>query len=408
MTVLLAFLATALLLASPLAAQQERILHNFLADGNDGNYPYANLIFDSAGNLYGTTTWGASSNWGAVFELTPNANGSWTEKLLHVFNNDGVDGTNPYAGLIFDPGGNLYGTTEHGGTYNYGTVFQLKPTAGGAWTETILHNFNARYGYYPYYSLTLDSAGNLYGTTLNGGPGFGTVFELSPTAGDTWRLQVIHNFATNGIDGYYPESGVIFDSSGNLYGTTYDGGLYNGGIVFELTRAAGGTWTEQVLHSFKNDGTDGYFPSGNLIFDAAGNLFGTTVWGGSYNYGTVFQMKPAAGGIWTEQIVHNFNNNGQDGFYPAAGLIMDAPGNLYGTTIAGGHSQRPYSYGTVFELTPAAGGGWSETILHSFLSNREDGVDPAASLVMDKAGNLYGTTNSGGKPGFGTVFVITP
>src|ERR1022692_3971273 len=198
------------------------------------------------------------------------------EKVLHNFNNDGTDGAEPYAGLIFDAAGNLYGTTSVGGTSNTGTVFELTPAAGGTWTEKVLHSFNndGTDGLEPYAGLILDAAGNLYGTTQDGGTAFtGTVFELTPAAGGTWTEKVVYSFANNGTDGTIPKAGVIFDAAGNLYGTTTQGGTHGGGTLFELTPAGGGTWTEQVLHNFGN-GTDGFSPQASLVLDGAGNQIG--------------------------------------------------------------------------------------------------------------------------------------
>src|ERR1019366_3249147 len=269
----LTIFAAALFVASTWVAAQETVLHNFNFNGTDGLSPWAGLIFDAAGNLYGTTHQGGTYGAGTVFELMPVAGGTWTEQVLHSFSN-GADGGDPQAGLIVDTAGNLYGTTVTGGTYTYGTVFELTPAAGGTWTETVLHNFNS-----------------------------------------------------DGTDGTYPSAGLIFDAAGNLYGTTQDGGTSNSGTVFELSPDGSGGWTEGVLHSF-GVGTDGVHPSQGLVFDAAGNLYGTTFYGGTYAYGTAFELTPAGGGTWTEKILHNFNSDGTDGYHPHAGLIPDAVGNL--------------------------------------------------------------------------------
>src|ERR1039458_9150522 len=360
----LAIIAATLFVTSTWATAQEKVLHNFNPNGTDGLQPYAGLIFDAAGNLYGTTGFGGTYRRGPVFELTPAGGGSWTETVLYSFGN-GTDGVTPYAGLIFDAVGNLYGTTFFGGTYRNGTVFELTPAAGGGWTEKVLHNFNdngtGADGANPYAGLVFDGAGNLYGTTQSGGTnsGWGTVFELTPTAGGSWTEKVLYNFCSqaNCTDGGSPEGGLIFDAAGNLYGTTVEGGTGGSwGAVFELTPAAGGGWTEQVLLTF--DGTDGQYPYGGLIFDAAGNLYGTASYGGTYDYGTVFELMPSRGGGWTETVLHNFNDNGTDGYWPFAGLTFDAVGNLYGTTYGGGvyTSCTNGSFlgcGTVFELTAA-------------------------------------------------------
>ena len=319
------------------------MLHSF--NGTDGAWPQTSLIFDAAGNLYGTTHHGGVSGQGTVFELTPTGGGGWTEKVLYNFGK-GTDGAAPEAGLIFDAAGNLYGTTTFGVSHDrYGTVFELSPTAGGNWTEKVLHSFGSGAdGTYPMAGLVFDTSGNLYGTCSQGGAygGWGIVFQLTPQAGGGWGEQVLHNFSDYS-DGSTPYAGLIIDVSGNLYGTTSSGGDYYEGTVFELSHTAGGGWTHQVLHSFNY--TDGGTPQAGLTFDAAGNLYGTAG-GGYYGYGTVFELTPTAGGGWTEQVLHSFN--GTDGAGPQAGLIFDADGNLYGTTAGGG----TYNDGTVFELTP--------------------------------------------------------
>ena len=257
------------------------------------------------------------------------------------------------------------------------------PATGGGWTEQVLYSFGyLPDGISPSGGLIFDTAGNLYGTTSQGGEyssncnlGCGTAFELTPAAGGGWTHQVLHTF-TNNPDGALPSAGLIFDAAGNLYGTTSQGGTYPYGTVFELMPAAGGKWTEQVLHSF--DYTDGWLPSEVLVFDAGGNLYGTTAFGGTYNQGTVFELTPTVGGGWTEKALHNFNYSVSraDGWWPASGLIFDAAGDLYGTTYYGGISPNAVStasgYGTAFELTPA-GGSWTEKMLHSFNLNGTDG-----------------------------------
>src|SRR5271157_110097 len=403
--VALAIFTVTLLVTSTWAATNwsEKVLHSFNNNGTDGALPYAGLIFDAAGNLYGTTWLAGTYGYGTVFELTPTAGGGWTEQVLHSFGN-GTDGNQPVAGLIFDAAGNLYSTTVGGGDYDYGTVFELTPAAGGGWTEQVLHSFgNGTDGASPYAGLIFDAAGNLYGTTYLGGTyGYGTVFELTPAAGGGWTEQVLYSF--DYTDGAHPEAGLIFDFAGNLYGTTAFGGtgtFRSGGCgtVFELTPTAGGGWTEKVLYSFGNSLSDGLGPGG-LIFDAAGNLYGTTAYGGTYGGGTVFEVTPAAGGGWTEQVLRSFN--GTDGAFPSAGLIFDAAGSLYGTASEYG----AYGDGTVFELTPGGGGNWAEQVLHSF--NGTDGDGPGAGLIFDAASNLYGTTSGGGTYGYGTVFELTP
>jgi uncharacterized repeat protein (TIGR03803 family) len=331
----------------------ETILHFFNNKGAAAQ-PRSGLIFDAAGNLYGTAFYGGDANHdGAVFELIPQAGGGWTNQILHAFN--GRNGSNSAATLIFDAAGNLYGTTSGGGIHNNGTVFELMPVTGGGWTEKVLHNFNSsgKDGYSPFGSLIFDAAGNLYGTTVYGGDrnkcgglGCGIVFELKPVAGGGWTEKILHTFI--GTDGSAPIAGMVFDTAGNLYGTTTAGGAGSCGTVFELKPRAAGGWTEKVLLNFNLNGKAGNTPWSNLIFDAAGNLYGTTVHNGSGGYGTVFELTRAAHGQWPLKVLHGFSFNGTDGTEPYAGLIFDSAGNLYGTTSGGG----AHDSGTVFEITP--------------------------------------------------------
>jgi uncharacterized repeat protein (TIGR03803 family) len=391
------------------AAQEESVLYSF----DKISEPYAGLIFDASGNLYGTTLFGGDYGYGSVFELLPQAGGGWSEQTLHSFTKKGGDGFYPVAGLVLDAAGNLYGTAQDGGAYqHYGIVFELVRNENGSWDEEILHSFNlnGRDGVHPLAGLIFDAAGNLYGTTSYGGIyANGTVFELLPKPGGRWGEKIVHNFFNNFVDGVTPYAGLIFDASGNLYGTTTVGGAYCSqcGTVFKLARKPGGDWSEEILHSFNFNGADGVQPYGGLVFDPAGNLYGTTANGGVYNEGTVFELSTAAGGRWSEKILHDFSDAGTDGAQPLAGLILDAAGNLYGTTSFGGASGE----GTVFELLPSAGGSWTEETLHSFLDNGVDGDRPYyAPVVFDAWGNLYGTTYAGGSSpsGGGAVFEVTP
>jgi uncharacterized repeat protein (TIGR03803 family) len=409
--------------ATPAAAQQERVLHSFNYNGHDGYNPDAGLVIDAMGNLYGTTFNGGAGSCvngngavigcGTAFELMPNSEGGYSEKILHSFNYNGRDGYNPLAGLILDVAGNLYGTTLLGGSgtcsdgngvvIGCGAVFELTPAANGCWSEQILHSFhnNGTDGVGPYSGVVFDAAGNLYGTTIGGGIyAYGTVYELTPRTGGGWRQMILHNFED--ADGQEPRGGVILDGLGNLYGTTLHGGTFFNGVAFELSPQTDGPWTEIVLHSFGGSG-DGFIPDSGPIFDQAGNLDGTTDLGGAFGLGgTAFELTPAAGGSWTETVMYSFGN-GTDGCCPLAGLTLDASGNLYGTTLGGGTA----GFGTAFELTAAGGGVWNETQLHSF-GEGEDGSVPDGGLIFDTSGNLYGTTDSGGTYGYGTVFEIVP
>lgn len=394
-----------MLFVSMAYAATDTVVYSF--DRIDGGAPASFLILDAAGNLYGTTAAGGAYGYGTVFELSPDGNGKWTEKVLYSFDpNNGQDGSRPEAGLIFDAAGNLYGTTYAGGTYGCGIGFELTPQAGGGWAEQLLHSFAGKGGdgCGPRAGLIFDAAGNLYGTTARGGAhSFGTVFELMPQAGGGWQEEVLYSFAGIGTGGATPNAGLIFDPSGNLYGTTWAGGSRNVGTVFELTPQAGGGWQEKALYSFLGL-EDGGRPLSCLTLDAAGNLYGTTSQGGTgFNQGTVFELTSAGNGKWTKSILCSFGSFGQsgDGSQPTAGLIFDSAGNLFGTTKFGGS----HRYGAVFGMRRTAG-GWQEGRLHSFNNNGTDGCQPQAGLTLDTAGNLYGTTLCGGTHGHGTVFTL--
>jgi uncharacterized repeat protein (TIGR03803 family) len=334
-----------------------------------------------------------------------------TETILHTFNGSG-DGGEPYGAPIFDKAGNLYGVTFDGGTFTNGTVYELK---AGSWTEEILHNFDlsAGDGQSPQGSLVMDSAGNLYGVTpLGGGRKLGIVYELTPQTGGTWKEKIIHTFV-GGSDGRSPQAGLIIDKKGNLYGTTYQGGsgkncgAFACGTVFELSRKTGGGWTEIILCSFNGGTSDGQNPSAPLLMDSAGNLYGTTLLGGTggtIGAGTVFKLSPNGSGGYTETVLHNFICSVTDGCNPFAGLVLDSKGNLYSTTNAGGAN----GFGTVYEMSPGSNGKWTETVLHSF-GAAGDGLYPQFSgVTFDKSGNLYGTASGGGSNSYGVVFKMTP
>lgn len=306
-----------------------------------------------------------------------------TFAVLYAFNN--YDGSQPRAGLISDLAGNLYGTTQRGGRYDYGTVFKLDKTG----VETVLHSFAAGLdGWYPEAPLLRDQSGNLYGTTTLG-PSLGTVFKID-TAG---KETVLYSFAGT-PDAGFPLSGLIQDSSGNLYGTTVQGGVYSWGAVFKLDTQG----VETVLKSF-DLGAAGHYPYGNLLRDSAGNLYGTTAQGGdpvcnfSNGCGTVFKLDASG----NHTVLHTFGTLTSDGQMPLSGLVADKIGNVYGTTYSGG----AHGHGAVFKLSVGTKKG---RILYSF--NGGDGQFPSAALVLDTAGNLYGTTLEGGTYGFGSVFKV--
>ncbi len=410
--VLAAFLVP-LILAGSASGATEKVLYNFIATRH-GAEPSGPLTADASGNLYGTTDSGGEYAWGTVYKLTPNSSGGWTQSVLYSFKG-GVDGSFPTGGVVFDTAGNLFGATQNGGnqTCICGTVFRLAPNSHGGWTKGTIHNFNGNTdGANPGAGLIFDSAGNLYGTTATGlkkSNVFGTVFELTPNSAHNWTEKVLFAFPTDRSGGIGPEA-LVFDTGGNLYGTAVSGGTQQLGVVFKLTPSSQGAWTESVLYSFAG-GADGAWPYSPLIFDSAGNLYGTTEMGGSNNYGTVFELKLNGDGSWTEVVLHSFSGGPGDGAEPQAGLTFDHAGNLYGTTNSGGLSNCsfPIGCGVVFQLAPGSGGQWTESILHAFAGGN-DGGNPhsQAALLFDQQGNLYGTTGAGGPGGVGTVFELSP
>jgi uncharacterized repeat protein (TIGR03803 family) len=384
-------------LTSASGSWKESTVSPFL--GSDGSEPEGGLIFDTAGSLYGTTYVGGTAGLGAVFKMTPNSQGGWTESMLYSFKNT-ASGEYPMGNVVFD-NRNLYGTTSQGGSTSSscpkgcGTVFKLTPSGAG-WSQSVIRAFSGADGISPAGSLVLDSTGNLYGTAGAGGAfGFGGVFQLAPSSGGAWTETVLYSF-TGGMDGSGPAEGVVFDQAGNLYGVTGNGGAYGAGTIFKLAPSSGGTWKETVIYSFSN-GLDGSFPQGPLVFDEAGNLYGTTLGGSGSSYATIFQLSPA-GGSWTLNVVDS-STNGQY-FGP---VIVDAAGNLYGS-VSGGGNQR---YGSVFQLKPGSG-GWTATVLHTFAGGRKDGAYVSGTLARDAAGNLYGNSPGGGTVNAGVVFEIVP
>jgi uncharacterized repeat protein (TIGR03803 family) len=522
----------------------ENVLHNF-TNGADGGTPFCIPVFDSAGNLYGTTSAGGSAGLGVVFEFSPSSNGNWTETVLYNFTG-GADGYQAQS-LVLDAAGDLFGTTWYGGAASCtanggcGTVFELMRGANNQWTKTTLHTFgasNLQQGLPTVYpsNVAIDAFGNLYGATAYGGNaacngGCGNAYELERSADGQFAFLVIHGF-TGGNDGWSPGgivmgaggqlyggmaraitgslgtffelnftgnrwkltdiydfyitdtasplSNLIQDASGNFYGTGDFAGTYNLGGVYELTPDGKGGWKENLIYSFSSgfdNSVNGVDPSGltldsqgnlygtaafsgraeygsvfelssqpgggwqekdladfsgtvdhpfgGVIFDRSGNLYGTANEGGSSGLGAIFELTPAANGQWTQKVIYNFSGYPNDGASPAAGLIIDEAGNLYGTTQKGGSSQNcvggaglPIGCGAVFELSPAAPGGWKYQVLYSFQGSTIDGASPLASLVFDSSGNLYGTTAQGGTKGgcsqsngpstCGTVFELSP
>jgi uncharacterized repeat protein (TIGR03803 family) len=411
---------------SPLArAQTETVLYEFGSSiPTDGFEPSGALLMDRSGNLFGTTSGGGTavlcpdptgpSPCGTVFELV-NSSGSYTEKVLYNFVGPPNDGDEPLSGLVMDSSGNLYGTTGYGGleicgATSCGIVFELVKSSSG-YTEQVLHQFAGTDGAFPLAGLIMDSSGNLYGTTNGGGAyGYGAVFELINASG-TYTETVLYSFGGNASDSTYPVGGLLMDGAGNLYGTTsldrgsYACGLSACGTVFELVKTSNG-YTERMLYQFT--GTDGANPQAGLIVDPSGNLYGTTQAGGVYGKGTVFELVNSDG-QYAEKVLYSFGRTPADGTDPISSLVLDASGNLYGTTYQGGSTTAcgGYGCGTVFELVNSSG-NYAERLLHGF-SGGSDGSSPMAALIIDSNGNLYGTTDLGGSSlQLGTVFTINP
>ncbi len=397
-----------LTIVPPVLAQTFTVLHTFTGQG-DGSNPDAGLTMDRGGRFYGTT----SGAYGSVFKLALSGSGGALSPL-YDFSYPVKNGDIVYSKATFGPDGNLYGTTWEGGQGDCqegggcGTVFKLQPSPTSCksflcpWILTVLYRFSGSDGANPAGEVVFDQAGSLYGTTVYGGTGSctdgcGVVYKLTPSSGG-WTESVIHNFVA-GDDGALPSAGLIFDAAGNLYGTAAEGGSGGAGILYELTPSNGG-WTETILHNFQ--GSDGSFPPSTLIADRSGNLYGVTNLGGSAGGGTAFELSNP--GNWTYAVLYNFAANSG----PYGSLIFDTAGNLYGTTSNGGANK----IGTVFKLSPSDG-GWTETVLHTF-AGIPDGAFPYSSVTFDANGNLYGTASAGGGflqicvNGCGTVFEITP
>jgi uncharacterized repeat protein (TIGR03803 family) len=383
---------------TPMGAQTYNVIHAFGA-GTDGGGLWSPVVFDGKGNLYGTTSGGGAFGYGTVFELIPQGEGAWAENILHSFKNNDPDGTGPIGGLVFDPLGNLYGTTVGGGNQSHGTVFELTPDLS-EWIETVLLSFPATQCC-PQSTLIIGKRGSLYGID----PGAAYELTHSPSG---WRMAILHVFPGQQGDGIEPFGAMVVDGTGNLYGTTEHGGTSTDcgggcGTVYEIQHLPNGTWKESVIHSFPAFTGDGTFPgfADKLAIEKAGNLYGTAG-GGAGNVGVIFRLHPVGDGTWTETILHAIKYR-QNGSGPSSGVVMDAAGILYGTTIAGGDAS--CDCGVVYKLVPVHG-QWVYIVLHRFIGS--DGAQPDANLTLDGKGNIFGTTATGGANGAGVVFEITP
>jgi uncharacterized repeat protein (TIGR03803 family) len=407
---LLLVCAFTLVCALSTQGQTFKVLYNFTG-GADGAGPSGSLVVDKLGNLYGTAGAGGVFGQGAVFKLSPNSDGTWTESVIRSFLINGPDGYNPMSNLIIDAAGNLYGTTASGGVNDKGTAFELTPGSSG-WSLTLLYSFESYNGdaSHPAGGLITDALGNLYGMAGGGNLSGGVVYELSPGSGG-WTESLLYSFGANG---YFPVGNLLFDAAGNLYGATYLGGDlscdpqgYGCGTVFRLTPTRGG-WKENVLYSFMGPPKDGDYPATQqLAFDSKGRLYGATLHGGGtgcslYGCGSVFRLIHSHTG-WNETLIHTFGG-GLNGLTPISGLTFDQAGNAYGVTGAGGETT--CQCGVVYKLVPGANGKWTYSVLHAFQGS--DGAAPESGVILDSSGNLYGTTVVGGSSGPGVVYEITP
>jgi uncharacterized repeat protein (TIGR03803 family) len=380
-------------------------------ESTSGFTPEGTVVRDAKGNLYGVTYGGGASNYGVVYESSPPVSGgTWTNTVLFSFPG-GTNGGGPYGTLVRDKAGNLYGATLYGGNTTAcpdgcGLIFQLEvpQTEGGSWTENVLFTFSGTNGTNPTGSMVFDSLGNLYGTTVLGGTSDdGVVFELNPpVSGGDWTYNMLYSFAGGTTDGANPPSGILLGSGGNIFGVTRAGGSSSAGIVYELEPPGSGTgpWTETILYTFTNS-TDGGIPEGSLVAAKSGTIYGTTLMGGASKDGTVFELTFASG-TWTYSVIHSFTGGTTDGANPFCSLAIGTTGAVYGTTMLGG----AHSYGTVFRVSPVKGGGWTESVLYSFTDGK-DGAYPTAGVVLGAKGVSFGTTTAGGASDGGVVFKLT-
>jgi uncharacterized repeat protein (TIGR03803 family) len=407
----IAFVFSTLLIAAPGQAQTETVLYNFCSQPNctDGSDPSA-LIFDSKGNIYGTTSEGGANSAGTVFELSSNGSGGWNENVLYNFcsapnctdgSGPGAPSGGPGSPVIFDSVGNLYGTTYGGGENNGGTVFELS-LVGGVWTETVLYNFCSQPkcadGTQPESGMVVDSAGNLYG--LVNSEDETLVYELSPSEGG-WTKQVIYSVTT-----YYAidNNGLVMDTSGDIFTLAASPPPKFRPCVVRLSPNGQGGWNSTYLYDFGPTS-----PTGTLALDKAGNIYGTTLGGGIKENGTVYKLSLAKNGKWAKKVLYAFE---EPTHWPWAGVVLDASGNVFGTTQVGGQYICGWPCGTVYELSPV-GKKYQEKLLWEF--NGTDGWGPQSSMILDDLGNLYGEAVGGSTypsgcygNGCGVVFEVTP
>lgn len=397
----LALLSVATLWGSGTRAATVEVIYSFAGE-DDGEYADTDVAVDAEGNLYGTSVLGGEFGGGTVWRLAP-VGGGWVHTVLYSFTG-GADGGEPYKGVTLDKAGNLYGTAVTGGSGSCeggcGVTYKLTKS-GDSWTQSVIHAFTGgNDGSGPGSRVAVDQRGNVYGTTPTGGAnGLGTVYALHRKANGGWALRVIHTF-TGGSDGSSGSAGKLLLRGGHIYGAATTGGTNGAGTIFELTPTPTGEWDFKTLYGFQG-APDGVFPYGAPVFDAQGNLYGTTYYGGTDGLGAVYKLAPNGTGGWNETVLYSFKS-GSDGNSSISNLVFDAEGNLYGTTSEGGLGS-----GTIFELTPQQNGTWIESIPHRF-EGSPDGAFPYAGMVRRGAGAFFGATVHGGDDGEGAIYRFTP
>jgi uncharacterized repeat protein (TIGR03803 family) len=398
---------TVLVMFGALAASASagtRVIYSFGGDA-DGEYIDSDLVMDSAGNIYGTSVLGGDFGGGTVFELSPSG-GRWVHTVLYSFTG-AADGGEPYKGVTLDAQGNLYGTAVTGGTGQgceggCGVLYKLTKS-GSSWVQSVLHNFTGGDdGSGPGSGVTFDKQGTLFGMTPTGGAyGLGVIYQMKSDLNGNWKFRVLHAF-TGGWDGSNGSAGrLILDKVGNLYGVATTGGANGKGVAFRLLRSASGQSLLQTLYAFKGQ-PDAGFPYGGLAWDSLGNLYGTTYYDGQNNLGAVYELT-FKNGAWSESVLYSFEG-GSDGSSSIGNLVFDGAGNLYGTTSEGGAG---CSCGVIFKLARDSNGMWTESVVHRFQSS-PDGAFVYNGMVGDKAGNFYGATVHGGVSGEGSIYRFKP
>jgi uncharacterized repeat protein (TIGR03803 family) len=398
-TSLIRWVAIALLTSAAWAASTTKLIYSF-SGSTDGEYTDTELVRDSAGNLYGTSVQGGTYGGGTVFQITP----AGVHTVLYNFTG-GADGGEPYKGVTLDSQGNLYGTavTGGGGSCEGGCGVTFKLTnSGGVWTQSVIHTFTGGAdGSGPGSPVSLDAHGNVYGTTPTGGAyGVGVLYQLRPTSAG-WKLRVVHTFS-GGADGGGGSAGrLLIDASGNLFGVCTVGGVNGFGTVYEVSRDQG-QWHFATLYAFK-DQPDGALPYGGLVFDKAGNLYGTTYYAGANDLGTVYKLAHA-NGHWTESVLYSFKG-GADGASPISSLASDSAGNLYGTTSDAGASS--CGCGVIFKMARGTAGKWTESVVYQFPGTPDPGF-AYNGMVSASDGSFYGATVHGGSNNDGAIYKFTP